>query len=79
LPVEGFMESVGPAEQALLTQVLSCSAIGTPDRVRAALHDFIARTGADELMLTAQIHDHAARLRSYEIAADVMTSDRLAA
>ena len=79
LPVEGFMDRIGPAEQGLLSQVLSCSAIGTPDRVRAALHDFIARTGADELMLTSQIHDHAARLRSYEIAADVMMSEKLAA
>ena len=78
-PVEGFMERIGPAERGMLAQALSCSAIGTPDRVRTALHDFIARTGADELMLTAQIHDHAARLRSYEIAADVLASEKLAA
>jgi luciferase family oxidoreductase group 1 len=78
-PVEGFMDRVGPAERGMLAQALSCSAIGTPDRVRTALREFIARTGADELMLTAQIHDHAARLRSYEIAADVLTSEKLAA
>jgi len=74
-PIEGFAERIGPAEAALLGQVLSCSAIGTPGEVRATLRDFIARTQADELMITAQIFDHAARLRSYEIAAESLTTD----
>lgn len=70
-PVKDFLANAGPAERALLDQVLSCSAIGAPATVRAAMQDFIARTGADELMVTSQIFDHAARLRSYEIAAQV--------
>ncbi len=74
LPVEGFAERAGPQEKALLDQVLSCSAIGTPDVVDAALQRFIERTAADELLLTSAIHDQAARLRSYRIAADVMTT-----
>jgi luciferase family oxidoreductase group 1 len=73
LPVEGFMDQIGPEARSLLAGVLSCSAIGTPDQVQATLQDFIERTGADELMLTSQIHDHRARLRSYEIAAEVMS------
>jgi luciferase family oxidoreductase group 1 len=44
------------------------SAVGTPDRVRSVLEMILAETGADELILTAQIHDHAARLRSFELA-----------
>ena len=72
LPIEGFTDLIGPAEKALLAQVLSCSAVGDPDTVAASLKAFVERTGADELMLTSQIHDHGARLRSYEIAADVM-------
>jgi alkanesulfonate monooxygenase SsuD/methylene tetrahydromethanopterin reductase-like flavin-dependent oxidoreductase (luciferase family) len=52
-----------------LEDVLSCSAIGSPATVRQALHAFVERTGADELMITSQIFDHQARLRSYEIAA----------
>jgi alkanesulfonate monooxygenase SsuD/methylene tetrahydromethanopterin reductase-like flavin-dependent oxidoreductase (luciferase family) len=52
--------------------VLSCSAIGAPGTVAAQLDAFIARTGADELMITSQIFDHAARLRSYEITAELM-------
>ncbi|MGF2482020.1 LLM class flavin-dependent oxidoreductase, partial [Ralstonia pseudosolanacearum] len=46
-------------------------AIGSPHTVRDALASFIARTGADEIMVTSQIFDHAARLRSFEIAAEV--------
>ncbi len=53
----------------MLRQSLSCSIVGSPDRVREGLDAFARRTGADELMVTAQIHDHAARVRSFEIAA----------
>jgi luciferase family oxidoreductase group 1 len=68
-PRPGYREQVGPAERALLESVLSCSAIGSPDTVRTQVQDFITRTRADELMITCQMFDHAARLRSYEIAA----------
>ena len=67
-PLPGYRERVGPAEKALLDSVLSCATIGSPDTVREGLRAFIERTGADELMITSQMFDHAARLRSYEIA-----------
>jgi luciferase family oxidoreductase group 1 len=69
-PVEGYTERLGPQERAILDQVLSCASIGTPEMVRADLHKFVKQTGADELMITSQIFDHAARLRSFEIAAE---------
>jgi len=69
--VEGYLEKVGPAERALLDSVLSCAAIGAPATVRAGLQAFIDRTGADELMITSNAFSHTARLRSYEIAAQV--------
>jgi len=68
-PVHGYLQGLGPAERALLDEVLSCTAIGTPAEVRAALKAFIARTQADELLITSQIYDHAARRRSFGIAA----------
>jgi luciferase family oxidoreductase group 1 len=68
-PVEGYLDRVGSQERALLDNVLSCSAIGSPLVVQASLRNFIERTGADELMIASQIYDHAARLRSYEITA----------
>ena len=67
-PVAGYRESLGPGEQALLNGVLSCSAIGSPAVVRSAIEAFVARTGADELIITSQIFEHAKRLRSFEIA-----------
>ena len=72
-PVEGYTERLGPQERAILDQVLSCASIGTPEMVRADLRNFVAQTGADELMITCQIFDHAARLRSFEIAAQAFT------
>jgi hypothetical protein len=41
--------------------------------VRADLHAFIERTQADELMITSQIYDHAARRWSFEIAAEALS------
>ncbi len=68
-PSPGYLERLGASERALLDDVLSCSAIGGPATVQRQLHAFIARTGADELMITSQIFDHDARCRSYEITA----------
>jgi luciferase family oxidoreductase group 1 len=73
-PLEGYDEQLPAPAKALLADVLTCSAIGSPDTVRSALLAFIGRTRPDELMITAQIFDHSARLRSYEIAADIQKS-----
>jgi len=70
-PVEGYIDSLPHAARAMLEQTLSVSAIGSPPSVKAAIEAFVERTGADELMITSQIYDHKARLRSYEIVADV--------
>lgn len=75
-PVEGYRQKVGPAENALLDSVLSCSAVGSPDTVRAGVEAFIERTGANELMITSQVFDHASRLRSYELLARIRDSLR---
>jgi luciferase family oxidoreductase group 1 len=60
-----------PGERHMLAEALSCSFVGGPETVRRQLRDFVDRTGADELMVTSQIFDHAARLRSYTLLADV--------
>jgi luciferase family oxidoreductase group 1 len=67
-PVEGYAERLGPTERAMLDQVLSCAAIGTPESVHRDMLAFVAKTQADELILTSAIFDHVARLRSYELA-----------
>jgi alkanesulfonate monooxygenase SsuD/methylene tetrahydromethanopterin reductase-like flavin-dependent oxidoreductase (luciferase family) len=58
-------------ELSSVAHSLSCSVVGDRDTVREGLLSIIEQTDADELMLTAQIYDHAARLRSFEIAAQV--------
>jgi luciferase family oxidoreductase group 1 len=68
-PVEGYPEQVTPAEGRILAETLSASVVGSAETVRRGLDAFVERTGADELMVTAQIYDHAARLRSFEIVA----------
>jgi alkanesulfonate monooxygenase SsuD/methylene tetrahydromethanopterin reductase-like flavin-dependent oxidoreductase (luciferase family) len=71
-PVPGYLDKLGPQERAMLAEVLSASAIGSPDTVRRQLNAFVERTGADELMITSQIFDPAARLRSYELTASMI-------
>ncbi len=69
-PVAGYADSLSLEQRVSLEHLLSCSAIGSPLSVKAATEAFVERTGADELMITSQIFDHKARLRSFEILAE---------
>jgi luciferase family oxidoreductase group 1 len=70
-PDPDFESKMTETEQAQLAGVRACSAVGSPATVKAAIAAFIARTGADELIIASHIYDHGARVRSYEIAAAV--------
>jgi luciferase family oxidoreductase group 1 len=76
-PDASFASRLAPEHRLELQHVLAGSVVGSRETVRAGLRAFIARTGADELMITGQIFDHEARLRSFTIAAAVR--DELAA
>ena len=70
-PPEAFIESDwSAAELAFADESLACAAIGGPDTVRKQLEDLIEQTGADEMILTAQIFDQTARLRSLALVAE---------
>jgi luciferase family oxidoreductase group 1 len=69
-PVDNFEEQLDPMARNVLDQMLSCSVVGSRETATRGLADFVTRTGVDEIMVTAQIHDHTARLRSFEIAAE---------
>jgi alkanesulfonate monooxygenase SsuD/methylene tetrahydromethanopterin reductase-like flavin-dependent oxidoreductase (luciferase family) len=56
-------------ERARVSQMLSRSFVGSPETVRSGLERFVAETAADELIVASAVHDHAARLRSYELLA----------
>jgi luciferase family oxidoreductase group 1 len=66
-PRAGFADELPLEARAILRQVLSASAIGSPATARRQIDEFVERTRPDELMITAQIFDHQARLRSYEL------------
>jgi luciferase family oxidoreductase group 1 len=57
------------AERVGVERMLAATASGGPDKVRRELQAIVERTRADELIVAGAIHDHAARLRSYEILA----------
>lgn len=67
-PVHDYEESLDAGAKALLAQVSSASAVGDPSQVRDKVAAFLSETQADELIIVSQIYDHAARLRSYELA-----------
>jgi alkanesulfonate monooxygenase SsuD/methylene tetrahydromethanopterin reductase-like flavin-dependent oxidoreductase (luciferase family) len=61
-----------PPERYLVESRLDAAVIGNPDTVRRGLERFLARTRADELILTSDLYDHSLRLRSFEIAAGIL-------
>lgn len=58
--------------------MMSCAAIGTCEEVKTDLGKLIARTGADEIIVSGQIFDHTARLRSFAIAAEALAAAPIA-
>ena len=71
-PVEGYYERLDGAARGMIDAALACSAVGSPETVRAEIEAFVARTGADELMVTSQIWDPAARARSIALLANAV-------
>jgi luciferase family oxidoreductase group 1 len=68
-PIDDIDAYWSPAEKAMVEHSLACSIVGSADTVERGLAAFIDSTQPDELMITAHIHDQAARLRSIEIVA----------
>lgn len=71
-PVADYEDNLDPRFVPIIRAALSCAAVGTVDTVRQQINAFVARTGVDELMITAQIFDPKARLRSYELLAEAV-------
>ena len=70
-PVDTMEGRWSPLEEAHAHRMLRCAVVGSPATIRQGLAEIIAETNADEIIATAQIFDHTARLRSFEIAAGV--------
>jgi luciferase family oxidoreductase group 1 len=69
-PIDDIESYWTPMEKAQASNMLACSLVGSPETVRAGVRRLVEETGADELIVAAAIHDHDARLRSYEILAE---------
>ena len=70
-PIEDIDSYWSPTEKASAGMTLLCSAVGSPDTVERSLLNFIEATQPDEIVTTANIFDHAARLRSFELLAEI--------
>jgi luciferase family oxidoreductase group 1 len=78
-PVDSIEGHLSSFERAAIESRTRYTAVGSPETIRARMEEFRDQTAADEIMILAQIYDHAARLRSFEIAATVFQQMNAAA
>ncbi|MEE2781923.1 MAG: LLM class flavin-dependent oxidoreductase [Pseudomonadota bacterium] len=71
-PVKDFEKTLNAQQEAVLSQVSSASSVGTVDKVCEETQAFIENTGADELIIVAQVYHHQDRRRSYELAMEAL-------
>ena len=73
-PIDDMESYWSPTEKPMVERMLQYAMVGTQDSVAQQLKAFIEATQIDELILTGQIFDHKARLRAFEIAAQIRSS-----
>lgn len=71
-PIDDIETFWSPTEKAQAPSMLSCAFHGSTETIKEKLAPLIKATGADELMVTAAIWDHKARVRSYELLAQAV-------
>lgn len=73
-PVDNMNDIWDVYEEEQANQMLACTFVGSKETLKADLQQFLDQTGVDEIMATSHIFDHKARLRSYELLAEVFKS-----
>ena len=71
-PIDDIEAYWQPQEKLGVENALACSVVGDPETVKRGIAAFIDRHRPDELLLVANVFDHGARLRSFELAAEAM-------
>jgi luciferase family oxidoreductase group 1 len=71
-PVDDIDEYWTPSEKVQASRMLRYAVVGSPSTVGEGLQRFVAATRVDELMVVSNIHDHGARVRSYELLAETV-------
>ncbi len=69
-PEEAAAHKFSASEEASVSHLAGSAAIGGPETVKAKLDDARAAHAGDEVMITTMVHDHADRVRSYELIAE---------
>jgi luciferase family oxidoreductase group 1 len=75
-PIDDIEDYWTAAEKHHASHMMKYSMVGSPETVRRGLEEFVELTSADELMIVTYIYHHRARLRSFEIVADMNGSRR---
>ncbi len=73
-PIDNIENYWSPAERAGVNEAYRYAMVGARDTIEKKLQEFLRTTGVDELILTSQIYDHDARMRSFEIAKELQTT-----
>jgi luciferase family oxidoreductase group 1 len=71
-PVDSMDEILNEYEAEQINQMLACTFVGSKQTVREDMQSFLDQTGVDEIMATAHIFDHQAKLHSYQLFAELM-------
>ncbi|HOU65779.1 MAG TPA: LLM class flavin-dependent oxidoreductase, partial [Thermomonas sp.] len=77
-PIDDIEAFWTPAEKSMVAEALACSVVGDATDLREGIAAFVARHRPDELMLTGNIFDHAARKHSFVLASQAFIDTRLA-
>ena len=76
-PIDDIESVWSPDERIAIQHRTRYTVVGSPETVEHRLGEILEETAADEIILTAQIYDHQARLRSFEIAATILRGMRM--
>jgi len=63
-----------PLEKAMIDETLKYAFVGSPQAVRPEIEKFLHEIQPDELMITANVYDHSARLHSFALSAEISKS-----
>jgi len=73
-PIHNISEHIPSNLLSAVNESLSCSATGNPEKVHKQFSDLISKYKPDEVIVTGAIHEHQARLKSYNIVANVLSN-----
>ena len=71
-PIANYTDTLPAPAQAMLAHIGQAAAVGTPEQVREQISAFVARTGADEILLSGATYDPQARIRSLALTMETM-------